>query len=168
MEARRHEKPVQLDPQQMPNRDIRLTEEILDQNDKLLAFLGATLAQAEMETAGAADADAREALGSLIRTYRTLQSGVYYESVPSNPIAARMYSFVQQGIAEFRKRDTEQMGISRTRDSDVLACLVFFERIELEFNNSRPKGRAFVSALMSFYGGGLSASPPPASSLILP
>jgi hypothetical protein len=165
--ARKHDKPVAIDPQQIPNRDIRVTEQMLEQNEVLVGFLGTVLVRAELDTPGAADADMREALGALVRTYRTLQSGVYYESLPTNPLAARIYEMVQRESAGFRRHETET-GMSRTRDSDVLACLVFFERLELEYNNGRSKGRAFVSALMEFYGGGLSPSSPAGSSLIVP
>src|SRR5690348_14886480 len=81
-EARRHEKPVELDPAQLPNRDIQVPEKFLREHEDLLAFLGQALAQASFGTPGTADPDVREALEALIRTYRTLQSGVYYDTVP--------------------------------------------------------------------------------------
>jgi len=168
-EARRHDKPVPLVPEQLPNRDIRVSEKLLAENEVLLAFLGSTVARAALDTSGATDLDVREALEGLIRTYRSLESGVYYESVPSNLLAAGIYQAVQRDTQEFRRQEKEHTGVTKTRDADVLGCLVFLQRLEFEYNNGRPRGRAFLSALLEFYGGPPSASPPPApSSLILP
>ena len=58
----------------------------LHENEELLVFLGRGIMRAALE-ADAVDNDVREALEALIRTYRTLQSGVYYETRPSNPLA---------------------------------------------------------------------------------
>jgi hypothetical protein len=168
-EARRHEKPAAIDQASVPNQDIRVTERFIEENEALLSFVGNVLVGAALETPGAVDFDVREALDALIRTYRTLASGVYYETVPPNPLAASIYRAVQDAAAGFRQREQQQLGISRTRDADVLGILVFLQRIELDRNNGRRRGRAFLNSLHAFYSerGG---SPPPAapSSLILP
>jgi hypothetical protein len=167
-EARRHDRPVPLDESAIPNRDIRVTEAFLRDNEPLLVFIGRVLAGAAFET-GAVDFDVREAIEALIRTYRTLQSGVYYETQPSNLLAAGVYRGVQNAVAEFRRREQQSLGISKTRDADVLGVLVFLQRIELERNNGRRKGRAFLEELRSYYGvEAATTAPPPASSLILP
>ena len=49
-----------------------------------------------------------EALDGLIRTYRTLQSGVYYESRPNNPLAGCIYAAVQGALAEYRERESNR------------------------------------------------------------
>jgi len=167
-ESRKHDKPAPIDPEQVPNRDIRVSEKLLEQNETLLAFLGGAVAKAALDTAGAADRDVREALEGLIRTYRSLESGVYYDSVPSNLLAAGIYRAVERDTGEFRRQERENTGVTKTRDADVLGCLVFLQRLEFDRNNGRPRGRAFLSALFEFYGGSPSASPPAASSLILP
>ena len=166
-DARRHEKPPAVDIEQVPNRDVHLTNDFLDGNQNALLFLGNALAAAAMNTAGAVDFDVREALEALIRTYRTLQSGVYYESVPANPLAAGIYAAMQNAAAEFRQGERQRLGISKTRDADVLGLLVFLQRLEFDRNNGRKRGRAFLDYLCSFY---LEAPPAPAatSSLILP
>src|SRR2546421_11078915 len=87
-DAHRHEKITPTDPQNFPNQDIRVTEEFLHQHEPLLLFLAQTVLDAALSTSRAIDFDVREALDALIRTYRTLQSGVYYETLPTNPIAA--------------------------------------------------------------------------------
>ncbi|HEY2018163.1 MAG TPA: hypothetical protein VGH38_31875, partial [Bryobacteraceae bacterium] len=86
-EARRHEKLVAIDPEKLPNRDVRVPEKFLRDHEELLAFLGQTLAGAAFDTPGAVDSDVRDALEALIRTYRTLESGVYYDTMPQGLMA---------------------------------------------------------------------------------
>ena len=168
-EARKHDKTPPIDPAQVPNRDIKVADELLNQNEDLLAFLTMTLTRAASETPGVVDFDMREALDALIRTYRTLQSGVYYESRPNNPLAAHICDVLQAGLAKFRQDETERLGMTKTRDADILGLLVFLQRFELDQNNGRRKGRAFLGALHVIYGEEAGpAAPAASSSLILP
>ena len=168
LEARKHEKHPELDAAVIPNRDIHVSEKLLRDNEELLAFLSATFLRTAMETPGVIDFDIREAIESLIRTYRTLQSGVYYESLPGNPLAARIHAVVQEALAEYRKAEQEQLGMTRTRDADVLGLLVFLQHFELNQNNGRRRGRSFLDALRRFYSPDPPPEAPPVSSLILP
>ncbi len=150
VEARLHEKPPELNPEQVPNQDVRVTEEFLRDHEKLLIYLGSKLLEAALATAGAVDADIREALESLIRTYRTLESGLYYETRPNNLLAANIYQKIQDAVQELRKELTERGGTS-LRDAEILGILVFLERVGLHQNNGRPRGRAFVDYLRSYF-----------------
>ena len=168
-EARKHDKTPPIDPQQIPNRDIKVTDELLSDNKKLLVFLSMTLMHLASEATGVVDFDMREALDALTRTYRSLQSGVYYESRPTNPLAAHICGVVQAGIAKFRHDEAEKLGMTKTRDADILGLLVFLQRFELDQNNGRRKGRAFLDALRMVYSEEPGAAPTAApSSLILP
>ena len=166
-EARRREKPTPVDEESIPNRDIRVTETFLRDNEPLLVFTGRSLAGAAFEC-GAVDFDVREALEALIRTYRTLQSGVYYESQPANLLAANVYLALQNALAEYRKQEQQNLGLSKTRDADILGVLVFLQRIELDRNNGRRRGRAFLDDLRGFYSNEPESPEPAPSSLILP
>jgi hypothetical protein len=167
LEARKHDRVEPFNLEVLPNPDIRLSRKDLQDNEDLLRFLVHTLVEVALGTPGAVDADAREALDALIRTYRTLQNGVYYESVPENRLAANIYRIVQQGLGEFRQEERKRLGISKTRDANVLALLVYLQRIELDRNNGRRRSRAFLGALMEHYRIPQPAAPPP-SSLLLP
>jgi hypothetical protein len=168
-EARKHDKTPPIDPRQVPNRDIEVADRLLSDNEQLLAFLCMTLTRATSETPELVDFDMRDALDALIRTYRTLQSGVYYESRPNNPLAARICDVLQAGIAKFRQDETERLGMTKTRDADILGLLVFMQRFELDQNNGRRKGRAFLDALRLIHAAEAGPAPPEASSsLILP
>jgi hypothetical protein len=167
-ESRRHDKGVPIDPATVPNRDIPVTERFVEEHQHLLTFIGNVVAGSALDTPGAVDYDVREALEGLIRTYRTLASGVYYESVPPNPLAAAIYHGVQNALASYREREQQELGMSRTRDADILGILAFLQRVELDRNNGRRRGRAFLDSLRAFYSERDNSPAPAPSSLILP
>jgi hypothetical protein len=167
-EARRHDKPVETDPSTWPNQDIQVSEQFLADHEELLMAVGRIIAVAAFEASNTIDFDVREALESLIRTYRTLESGVYYETLPPNPMAANLHRAVQEGTAEFRRAEQQRIGISHTRDADVLRVLVFLQRIELDRNNGRRRGRAFLDGLRGFYEDAPADAGTPPPPLILP
>ena len=109
LEARRREKPVPVAEADIPNRDIEVTDRLVEGNEQLLRMLAAALVRASLET-GAIDADVREALEALVRTYRTLQSGVYYETRPAGPFAGAIYGALQSAAQEFRAAEQRQLG----------------------------------------------------------
>jgi hypothetical protein len=166
-EAHKHEKPAPLDPETLPNRDIAVSEEFLRENEPLLIFLAGALARAALHTPEVADFDIREALAASIRTQRTLQSGLYYESLPDNPLAAGLCRAMQDAAAEFRRAEAERLGIHKTSDATILGLLVFLQHFEMSYNNTRRRGRAFLDALAGFYPVEPAAEAVAASPLIL-
>jgi hypothetical protein len=168
-EARTHEKPPEVDPKDIPNLDIEVRESFLHSNDVLLAALIRAVAEAAMSTPGAVDYDIREALDALVRTYRTLESGLYYETKPANLVAAAIQEKTRQGLDVFRRETEKRAGITTVRDVDVLGMLAFLQRAEYQVNNGRKRGRAFLDFLLSRLPGlapaeGLRSSSP----LVLP
>lgn len=163
-DARKHDRPSGADPRTFPNQDIKLSEAALRENEELLVFMGRALLNAALETSGAIDYDVREALEALIQTYRTLGRGIIYETRPSNLIAANICRLFQQSLEKARAER-----VVRARDSDVLTLLVFLQRLELDNNNGRRRGRAFLDFLRGFLAhgqeSGLAAS---TTSLIVP
>src|SRR4026209_2836103 len=89
-EARRHERAVPVKPDEFPNQDIRVSDTFIRDHEELLMALGRALLHPGLGTPGAVDFDMREALAALIRTQRTLESGLYYETRPENPVAAEL------------------------------------------------------------------------------
>ena len=149
VEARQHEKPRQLNPDDVPNKDVQVTEDFLRDHEPLFVVLSSRLLGAAL-AAGALDSDAREAIQALIRTYRTLESGLYYETKPANLIAAGIQDRMQQAIEELRKELAEK-NATPIRDAEILGTLVFLERVELHENNGRPRSRAFVHYLQTYF-----------------
>jgi len=150
-EARLHEKPPATNPDEIPNKEVKVTDEFLNEHDVLFQITTTLLVNAAVE-AGLIDYDVREALDALTRTYRTLESGLYYESKPANPLAARLSADLRDKIEDFQKRVTESAGMTKIRDSDVLRVLVFLQRIEFTINNGRKKGRAFIDTMQQKFG----------------
>jgi hypothetical protein len=148
-EARSREKLPDVDPRTFPNADIKISEDFLRRNEALLITTAAAVARASLETEGAVDSDAREALDAMIRTYRTLQSGLYYESRPDNTLAASIQAKVKEAIEDLQRRASET-GVT-IRDAEILGVLAFVQRLGIQHTNGRPKGRAFIHFLQQFF-----------------
>jgi len=149
-EARVHERPAPLTENDIPNLDIKLNESFVQDHEREVMELSLALERA-MDREKAVDLDAREAIESLVRTYRTLQSGLIYETRPQNPYAAGIQERLMKSIEELRKNMAEEAGITTLRDSDVLATLVFLQRLEIQHNNGRRRGRAFFDFLRTYF-----------------
>ena len=168
-DARRHDRPPAVNPDDFPNQDIRVSDIFLREHEPLMLFLGSSVLDAALRTPGAIDYDVREALEALIRTHRTLESGMYYETRPNNPIAGHICQLVQAAAAEFRQHEQQELGMTRTRDADILGGLVFLQRLELDRNNGRRRGRAFLDFLRGhFPTASGQRAPAAASPLIVP
>jgi hypothetical protein len=163
-EAHKREPKPDINPEAFPHREIEVTEEFLRRNESLLILLAAAVAQSARADSGIHDYDMREALGDLVRTYRTLESGLIYESRPDNPHARRVFSAVQDRISEIREQITGQGMTVPFRDSDILRVLIFLQRMERTHNNGRPKSRAFLEFLQQFFP---AAEQPPEQRLVI-
>lgn len=150
-DAHEHERPPHFDAASLPNRDIDITEDFLETNQVLLAFLSISIFEGALESPGATDWDVREALEALIKTYRTLNAGLYYETIPANLFAAGIAASVQAKLADIKKREAEATGATTIRDAAVLGVLAFLQRLEYSHNNGRKRSRAFLDFLRGFY-----------------
>jgi len=151
-EAHIHEKPPEFDRAAVPNQDIIIEEPWLEQNQHLLILFGSAVMDGAMKSPSVTDYDVREALESLIRTYRTLESGLYYEALPTNPYALEIHETVQARVADLRRRESAATGLATTiRDSMVLRAFVFLQRLEYTYNNNRKRSRAFLDFLRRFH-----------------
>lgn len=143
----------------VPNKEIRVSDEFVDENVQLISWLSVNLLKA-MESGNAVDRDTGEAIEAMIKTYLTAQSGLIYETQPQNPYAAAIQRDVKTAIEELNKTLAEKTGMHTLRDSDVLKALVFLQRVHLQYNNGRPRGRAFYDFLRT-------SMPAPAESPLL-
>jgi hypothetical protein len=148
-ESRFHEQPPPVPEDQIPNKDIRIGEQFLREREALVLALALALKRA-MESGDAVDFDAREALEAQIRTYRTMESGLIYETRPANPYAAAIQQGLQSAVDDVRKELAEQKGMHTLRDADVLGVLVFLQRLEMQYNNGRRRGKAFRDFLAGY------------------
>jgi hypothetical protein len=165
-EAHRHEKPAALQPTDMPEPDIRVSEEFLREHETLIILFSRALLDSASEIPGVTDEDARQALACLVRTFRTLQSGLIYESRPENPFAAHIYSSVQELVGKLRSAEKRTGGVQRIRDAEFLGVFVFLLRMEVAQRNGRKRSRAFLTFLRSAVGAPSSSQDQP--SLLVP
>ena len=108
------------------------------------------LLQAALSIPDIVDSDIADTLEGLVRTYRTLQSGLYYQSRPDNTLAAAIYDRMQAAIEEFRK-GAAQRSMPPVRDADLLGMFVFLQRMEIQQRNGRKLGRAFIDFLREHF-----------------
>jgi hypothetical protein len=147
MEARRREPPNDVDPRTFPHADIEITERFLRDHEPALLYLSVHLMKAALEIPNVVDADIRDALAAMVKTYRTMQSGLIYSSRPDNMLAAAICDRMQAAVDDLRKRIAEQAGMQTVRDADILGVLAFLQRMEIQQNNGRRLGRAFLDFL---------------------
>ena len=151
IEGRRHERPRPIDPLTFPNPDIRVSEAFIEQNEEIFTLVAVSLIQGVLKTPNAVDNDIRECLDSVIKTYRTTDSGLIYETKPVNRIAADIQQRLTESIAEFQKFVLERTGTQSIKDGDILSVFVFLQRLELSSNNGRRYGRAFLDSLRNTF-----------------
>ncbi len=151
-EAHAREKITRMRPEDLPYPEVEITEEFLVRIHPLVNEAGRLVAEAGLGTPGAADRDVLEALEAMIRTLKTLESGVIYQTKPANPYAATVYERVWAGLEEFRKQWSEQTGMHRFRDRDVMGALIFLRRLGEIYGNRRKRGRAFLAKLREAFG----------------
>jgi hypothetical protein len=154
--AHQHES-LAKDPEGMPYTDVSIPEGFIDKNYKLLLLFQIPILQAAIENK-AFDSDVREALASLIQTYKTLGSGLYYESRPANPIAAAIVDGVQGRVAEIRKVEDER-GLHKLQDNHILLLLVFLSQLAYALDNGRKKGRSFLANMAHMMDDAVADSP---------
>ena len=116
-------------------------------HEEFLAFCSYSLVQAALRTSGAVDSDVMEALEALIQTHRTLESGLYYETIAQNTIAARIQRSFTASLTDYQKVRTEREHLSQIRNSEILAILVFLHRLAQRSQNGRPRGRMYLDLL---------------------
>ena len=146
--AREHEKPPA--PQgEMPYPEVRVNDDFLASNRDLAMAAGQMLLVAALTSGDANDFDVRDALDALIRTYKTRDSGLVYETRPANPMAAAVQARFEQDLEKLREAVAQQSGVHSIRDKDVLGVLVFWARAERARNNGRRRSRAFLYSLGS-------------------
>jgi hypothetical protein len=146
-DARYHERLPELDPKTLPNPEIELTDHFMDEHQDLIIVLGRLLFVAAMETQGVVDSDMREALASLVTTYRTANSGLIYQARPDNAIAAAVVARFNQELDQFREDIAQRSPAHAILDKDLLGVLVFWQRLEYQRSNGRRKGCAFIESL---------------------
>ena len=151
VEGRKHDRPPQDQIIDFPNKDIRVDEEFIEQNNELFTVVSLSVIKTAQQTPGIVDNDVRECLAAVIKTYLTRDSGIIYDSKPENTVAAAMQTRLMDSIEEFKTVAFEKTGIHSVKDPDVTKMLAFLQRLELTVNNGRRYGRAFLSSMQTAF-----------------
>lgn len=147
LEARLHERETSLDGKVVHRRGIQFSEEILDALIVPISLLSLELRKTAIE-AGALDSDVREALDSLIGSYKTFeQSGLIYEGLPANPIAARLYRALKLAAEGFLAHERRDFGARVLTGKDIFTALAFMEVIATQRDNGRKYCRSYIWTL---------------------
>lgn len=149
--ARRYEQEHRrpLAPDELPYPDARISSDLIEQYQPVIVLIGQAVLEAARETR-ATDGDALAALGATAETYRTLQSGIYYERAPEGAAARELYTRIAKSLTDFKQAQTERAGFPTLKDSEVFGLLVFLLRVGKQETNERPRSRAFLDFLRSW------------------
>ena len=114
-------------------------------NMELLTGLWATIHESRSQFPDLVDGDVREVLEQLLRTYRTLEGGIYYDHVPDTLTQKALYGSMKSLLDQRRK--PADLSASTPKTGDVLDCL----QMSLEMANlsdpSRPRSREFLDRI---------------------
>jgi len=163
--AHHHEALEKKDPAGVPNADTRITQEFLQTNVQLVVALQHALLLGAVQT-NAVDNDVKEALDGLVRTYKTLDSGLYYDSRPTNPMAGGIFDAIQARVAEIRKLENDR-GVHKLLESQIQKVLILLQQMEYAFNNRRSRGRCFLDNLQATLGDLAESQQPDPAQLIV-
>ena len=170
-EAHLHERVPEVDFAKVPNIEVKLTEEFLEEDRQQFFILGAAVFEAAAKSQNATDYDAREALEALIVGYKARVAGLIYESKPVSPYAAAIYDLIQERVREVRRLKAEGDPMAmELRDAVILRTLIFLQRLEYRDNNGRKRSRAFLELLQKLYQDQLETvanSPEPDAPLVI-
>ncbi|MEP6963471.1 MAG: hypothetical protein ABI995_15430 [Acidobacteriota bacterium] len=149
-EARLHDPKVQLTAEQVPNREIEVSEDFVRKQEHLVLWVGNALTRA-MASGKAVDSDAREAIQAMIQSYRAADSGLLYEAQSTNPYVVALSDALKTAVEQWGKQSAENAEANAVKDSDIIGVLIFLQRLELQYANGRRRGRAFFDFLTEHF-----------------
>ena len=120
---------------------------LIYERERFLSGLAFSISQFAANQRGLTDEHVLTAIKALAETYRTLISGIYYERPPSMQPAAGMYSALGSFIHDYKKKESELVGFSALKDSEIFYALVFLARLIRNWTNGRPRARIYLQFL---------------------
>ena len=136
-----------LEGKPLPYPDVKLGRAFVERNTPLVEILASAAVTTAARTPGALDGDLREALEVLVKTRRTLESGIHYERQPESSFARTLAAAMQESLKTAPEGAEDELGVFRRHEFDVLETLVFMLRLSYEWDNGRPRGRSFLHLL---------------------
>lgn len=167
-ESRRYDWKKATPPDSLPFPDVEVGDSFLVEHEPFIGQIGLHLLRYALENPKTTDHDLEGALEKMIRTYETLSSGLYYESLPDEGPQVAVFRSLRAFLQEYEKRERERGGMASLKESQVIGSLVFLARIAAVHDNRRPRSRAFIDFLRHTYPEATAASKPQESGLIIP
>ncbi|HXW17024.1 MAG TPA: hypothetical protein VEJ39_01895, partial [Candidatus Acidoferrales bacterium] len=87
---REHRKPIA--QESVPYPELAIPVDLVHERSAVISGIGITILAAAAQNRDFNDSDAIAAISALADTYRTLDSGLYYEKPPDAPAARALYS----------------------------------------------------------------------------
>jgi hypothetical protein len=131
----------------LPYRDIQVRPDFVYEHWDVIGGLATSILEFQGYNKELTDSATVSALEALAETYRTLETGIYYERPPDQPLARGLYGQMVQFLGEFRKQQVTRTGLATLKDGEVFQLLVFLLRIARQETNGRRLSRAFLSFL---------------------
>lgn len=161
-----HRKPIE--PDAIPFPELEFSPEILQRHPEALSAIGRGILGFAQQNGGVRDREILTALRALAETYRTLETGIYFERPPDEPLARALYGQLGQALQEFKEQHSEPSGFTTIKDSEIFRLLVFWLRVAVRETNARPKARALVDFLYARFPAASAAVEREAPRIILP
>jgi hypothetical protein len=140
-----HRKP--LAEAEVPFPGVEFSSRLIYEREPFLSGLAFSISQFAANHPDLTDEQTLTAIKTLGETYRTLVSGIYYEKPPAMQPAAGLYRAMADFIQDYRKKESERVGFSTVKDSEIFYVLVFLARLIRNWTNGRPRARIYLHFL---------------------
>jgi len=150
-EARKHEREQTPTLESMPFPGIEVSDAFLAEHEQLVGQIGLRMVRYALEHPKTVDKDLQAAMEKLVKTYETLSSGIYYESLPEEGSQIGLFRDVKKFLDEYQEKERQKGDVAPLKTGDVIQALVFLSRLGVLHSNQRPRGRAFIDFLRQLY-----------------
>lgn len=150
-EARKHEKEQTPTVETMPFPGIEVPDAFLAEHEQFIAAIGLQMLRYALAHPKTTDNDLQTAIEKLVKTYESLSSGIYYESLPEEPTQIGAFREIKKFLDEHQENERKKGALAPFKESDVIRSLVFLSRLTALRSNGRARGRAFIDFLRKSY-----------------
>jgi hypothetical protein len=157
----------EIDWSQVPFREERPSRHFVENHQPFILYVSFAIGRFASEHPSLVDSDAQASLQALAESYRTLSSGLYFERPPDYRLQRDLYDRIKETIEEYKRQEGRAGAIPSLRDSEIRDGLVFLSQLSVLRSNGRPKGRAFLDFLRSWFPSE-KFQKPSTSSIVLP
>ncbi len=140
-------------PASLPFPEIEIADSFLAEFEPLIGRIGFEILRYALENPKTTDRDVAGAIASMVKTYETLSSGIYYESLPEESSQVGVFRAIKALFDEIQKKQSESGKVSGLKEKDVIRSLAFLAKLGAIHDNQRPRGKAFIDFLRHTYPG---------------